>query len=175
MAGLKIIWIDKEIENEENQYYLSVMQNFLNLNVDYFDNIENGIEYLKKIKFEKTKIIVSGKFYVNFIKEFKKNIKYINTIPKIVIFTRDADKFKEENIKDESIINHSYYNYGGIKTTFQEIKDFLKDNIVINIKKNIDNAKLTFEYIDCKEKLVLPMFYKSLIDLTEIDNIENYR
>ena len=174
MAGLKIIWIDEEIENEENQYYLSVMQNFLNLNVDYFDNIENGIEYLKKIKFEKTKIIVSGKFYVNFIKEFKKNIKYINTIPKIVIFTRDADKFKEENIKDENIINHSYYNYGGIKTTFQEIKDFLKDNIVINIKKNIDNAKLTFEYIDCKEKLVLPMFYKSLIDLTEIDNIENY-
>ena len=70
MAGLKIIWIDEEIENEENQYYLSVMQNFLNLNVDYFDNIENGIEYLKKIKFEKTKIIVSGKFYVNFIKEF---------------------------------------------------------------------------------------------------------
>ena len=40
----------------------------------------------------------------------------------------------------------------------QEIKDFLKDNEVKPIKKQED-VQLTFEYIDKKEKLMLPLFF----------------
>ena len=35
-----------------------------------------------------------------------------------------------------------------------------------------DEGNLTFEYIDCKEKLYYPVLYKALIDTTRIDNID---
>ena len=44
----------------------------------------------------------------------------------------------------------------------------------INKKDIIEEDQLTFEYIDCKEKLVLPLFYKSLIEITHTDNIEKF-
>ena len=33
---------------------------------------------------------------------------------------------------------------------------------------------MTFEYIDCKEKLILPLLYQALIELKPDDNIEEY-
>ena len=40
--------------------------------------------------------------------------------------------------------------------------------------KNNFNIQLTFEYIDSKDKLLLPMFFKSLIDSISNENIEEY-
>ena len=37
-----------------------------------------------------------------------------------------------------------------------------------------EEAQLTFEYIDKKEKLVLPLFFKALIDNASNENIEKY-
>ena len=37
----------------------------------------------------------------------------------------------------------------------------------VSISEKINNTneiQLTFEYIDCKEKLMLPLFFKALID-----------
>ena len=39
---------------------------------------------------------------------------------------------------------------------------------------NDDDEQLTFEYIDSTEKLELPLFYKTLLNLTQIDKIEKY-
>ena len=36
------------------------------------------------------------------------------------------------------------------------------------------NEQLTFEYIDSKEKLLLPMFFKTLIDKISYENMEKY-
>ena len=36
------------------------------------------------------------------------------------------------------------------------------------------NEQLTFEYIDSKEKLLLPMFFKTLIDKISYENMEEY-
>ena len=37
-----------------------------------------------------------------------------------------------------------------------------------------DMLQLTFEYIDNKEKLMLPLFFKSLIDDISKDNLDKY-
>ena len=41
------------------------------------------------------------------------------------------------------------------------------------IKNNLD-AQLTFEYIDSKEKLILPLTFKALIDKMSNENVEEY-
>ena len=104
---------------------------------------------------------------------------YLCFAPKIIIFTRNKQKFLKYNHDFEKIEN-KFCVFGGIATKFGEIKDFLnKENeniinneIIFNTPKSqndfgdasipiIDsNEQLTFEYIDSKEKLLLPMFLK---------------
>ena len=211
MSGIRIIWIDENIDKEEYKDYKKELKALEYTKSDYFETIENGINCLKNIEFEKTKIIISGKLYINFITKFKENIRDILTIPKIIIFSSNKEKFILDNKNYESTLNNSYYNYSGIQSSFKEIKSFLKSDIlkqrkfdklsieVINMKNILkemkdvvkeisaklngditkikdkdNNIQLTFEYIDCIEKLELPLFYKSLIDLTEINNIDKY-
>ena len=67
-----------------------------------------------------------------------------------------------------------------MKNILKEMKDIVEEitaklnGDITKIKNKDNNIQLTFEYIDCIEKLELPLFYKSLIDLTEINNIDKY-
>ena len=59
--------------------------------------------------------------------------------------------------------------------TFKEVKKFL--NIKEYAQKKLNNSydvEYTFEFIDKKEKLLLPLFYKTLIDNISNDNMEKY-
>ena len=187
-----VIWIDENVDNFENTGYLKDL-NLLGYNVETFKNVDDGLEYVKSIKFESTKIIISGRLYVKFIKKFIDNMNEIFVIPKIIIFTLHRDLFIKYNQPNEKIINHPFFNYGGIKIVISDIIKFLKDEITQNrVKKEKskeienteeffenrvkmkDNADLTFEHIDNNQKLALPLFYKSLIEKAPTDNIENY-
>jgi len=155
--------------------------------------VPEAINYMKKIKFEETKVIVSGKLYNELVTSFKKNIIYMCFTPKLIVFTRNKEDFIKNNKEYEK---NSFYNFGGIATTFKEIKKFLNiytelvfisqlgekprpnytfqfEEINSDKDKN-DNIQLTFEYIDNLDKLKLPLFFKSLIDDISNENIEEY-
>jgi len=193
-----IIWIDPNIDNKENQQYSKYLKSISNFKG--YKNIYDAIEDLKTIKFEETKIILSGKLYIDFIKKFKSILQDIYVIPKIIIFTSNKEKFinyNKNNKENEDIINHSFYNYGGIKTSFNDIIKFVKNTITINkneepelsseykhensfiiyenLKEDSELIQLTFEYINEKDELILPLLYKVLIIRDKIDdNKEKY-
>ena len=84
--------------------------------------------------------------------------------------------------KDYLNIENKFYNLGGFATRFYEVKKFL-ENEIENISENetfteetnkLDEVQYTFEYIDCKEKLMLPLFFKALIENVSNENMENY-
>ena len=87
-----VIWIDPEIYNFENSCYVNELKSFPLIKLNCYKNIDEGLNYLKTIKFKETKIILSGKIYHNFIQEFKLNIRDIFVVPKIIIFTYKKDK-----------------------------------------------------------------------------------
>ena len=91
-----VIWIDENVDNFENTGYLREL-NFLGYNVKTFKNVDDGLEYVKTIKFESTKIIISGRLYVKFIRKFIDNMNEIFVIPKIIIFTLHKDLFIKYN------------------------------------------------------------------------------
>ena len=121
VANINVIWIDSNIDNEENNKYLKELKKIWYLKIESFKNIEEALKYIKQLQFVETKIVVSSEIYIQFINSFKENINDINVIPKIIIFTKD-NNFNQSN---QEILNHPFYNYGGIKTTFNEIKNFL--------------------------------------------------
>ena len=198
---MNIIWIDPNVNDKENKDYVKELRDLGFLKIKCFNEVEDSIDYIKQIKFKTTKIIVSGSFYIYFISKFKENLRVMNVIPEIIIFTRNKEKFIEYNKKDENIINHPYYNYGGIHTLFGDVKKVLKNGIERNITKSNDNEinksnnnnqlkhlltlksnsssgeneeKLTFEYIDSLEKLEFPLLYKSLIDSIGLNKKEQF-
>ena len=151
-----VVWIDEDLDNDENRKYVEELKSFGSLffNIGLFKNLDEAISHLKGIKFQETKVITSGKLYPEFMKKFIENIIEMYVAPKIIIFTRNKKIFNKNN---KFYQNNSFYNYGGVVDTFQEVKKFLK-------KEKIDDVQLTFEYIDKKEKLLLPLFFKALID-----------
>ena len=163
-----IIWVDPNIDNEENSIYFKELQSLSFLNIKCFKNIEEALTQIKKIEFEQTFIILSGRLYVDFIIKFKENLKDIYVIPKIIIFTNNKDKLLNNSKEYHHFINHPFYNLGGIKTSFDEVKAFIlnqkkENHKLLNME---DEGQLVFEYIDCKEKLILPILYKALLDST---------
>jgi len=183
---INIIWVDPNVDNPENSNYLDELK-LLGLNkINTFKAVENSITYIKGIKFEETFVILSGKIYIEFIEKFKENLKKICVIPKMIIFLRHKDEFLENNKIYNDIINHSFYNFGGIKTRFYEIKDFILGHpenaqdikIKIDEQKDLEfkisnqKDKFIFEYIDCKEKLILPSTFKMYITATNENETE---
>ena len=149
-----IIWISSNENNEIINNYLKELEDSKFYKINLFYSIEESINKIKKIKFEETIIIINGNLYIKFIEIFQKEINNIYIIPKIIILTENKEEFINENIEYKKLIDHPFYNSGGIQTDINEINNFiLKPKCK---EKEITN--LSFEYIDCKEKLLLPLF-----------------
>ena len=171
-----IIWISSNENNVKINKYLKELEASPFYKIYLLFSIEKAINILKNIRFEETIIIINGNLYIQFIEQFQKNLNYFYTIPKIIIFTNNKEEFMNKNIEYTKIINHPFYNSGGIKTNLGEINEFILNPIC---KKKVllnrdDDKNLVFEYIDSKEKLLLPVFYKTLMGITPNDNIEKF-
>jgi hypothetical protein len=86
----------------------------------------------------------------------------------IIIFKKEEEDVKDDNI-DYKTDEQIFYEMGGIVSKLEELKKLLeKESNKIKTetkKKNLfDNeVQLTFEFIDSKEQLLLPLSFKSLI------------
>ena len=174
VISTNIIWISSNKNNEINKF-LKDLENLPFYKINIFNSIEESINKIKIIRFEETFIIINGNLYIQFIETFQNNLKNIYILPKIIIFTENKEEFINKNIKYKKLINNSFYN-SGIKTNIKEINNFILNSMhkkkeLLNIK---EDKQLSFEQIDCKEKLLLPIYYKTLIGLSQNDNIEQF-
>jgi len=169
------------IDSKTDIKLLEYLKSKLILNVQVLENIDNAINYMKKIKFEETKVIIIDTLFSEFITSFKENLLDMYFAPKIIIFSNDKHKFIESN-KNYQDKNNEFYKYGGVVNNFDDIKKFIEKNDKqileeVSVSEKINNTneiQLTFEYIDCKEKLMLPLFFKVLIDKKENDYTKKY-
>ena len=177
-----IFWIDKQVYNEENQSYLTQFPKGKFI-LDMHDDIKSGLKTIKdkKFYFKDIYLILSGSFYQDFILQFKKDLKEMLVIPKIIIFTSDKELFLERNSNIKDIIENKFYNLGGIQTSFKCVyEDFFINKSwkkSFNIKNKSLNADIkgeqyTFEKINNILELYLPVYYISLFELNEKDNFD---
>ena len=62
-----IIWIDREVYNEENQDYVKEIEKLEYKKLRLFDNVNEAMDYMKSIQFEETKIICVEDYSVNLL------------------------------------------------------------------------------------------------------------
>ena len=163
-----IFWIDANVDNNEFTKYIEELKKIGPFRVHPCKNVDDAITNIKYlVNDERTYIILNPKIYSEFVSEFKRFINEIYIIPKIILFMSKKDKFikNDSTIKDK--FKHPFYTFGGYVQDFQDVKKFLLTQKKKKPLKRNDEGQLTFEYIDCIEKFALPLFYKSLIDVTE--------
>ena len=171
------IWIDPTIDSQKNAAEIKSKLN--SLKIKLFTNINSSINYLKSIKSSKVKVIINHQIYPEFIQKYKENIVDMCFHLTIIIFKKEEEDVKDDNI-DYKTDEQIFYEMGGIVSKLEELKKLLeKESNKIQTetkKKNLfDNeVQLTFEFIDSKEQLLLPLSFKSLIEKTSNDNMLQY-
>ena len=156
-------------------------------NIKTFTDVDSGINYLKTFKFNDIIIIISGSLFMKFVNKFKKNIKQICVIPKIIIFSSKIRNFPY-------LENKKFFLFGGVQTSFEKIKIFI-DNIYSNKSKNneenysqgqsifnnnqiirvqLSSQKLIFDQIKNEKDLILPVFYKILVEVSETKDNDQF-
>ena len=160
-----ILWLDSNIG--ENNLYYEQLNSLNTYKIKIAKTVKEAMKEIYEMIFEDVFIIVNGSLFPQFYEEFKNNLNRICIIPKIVILS-------ETSLLgiDNKIIGDKFYNIGGIKHNFQEVMQFIKNPEMNQYKFVLKNEEehLNFEYIDNKDKLLLPLFYKFLIKFTERDN-----
>ena len=110
-------------------------------------------------------IIVSGSLFPDFIKKLQDLEHKISSVPKIIIFTSESRKSK---IQAMSLINDSFYNIGGFALNFEEVKSFLKKNIMnkeiqynplLKRKKLETGAEFSFDFLDNQKSNIIGILY----------------
>ena len=178
-----IFWLDQKANNIENTSYQNNFRtDFKNIKIITFNSIETLIKKLLEIKFESVFILISGYFFKDFPLELKEIENKLYCYPIVILFTSDKVKniikYKKRDSEiqfDEfiyNIINHPFYNAGGIFTYFDKLYEYLasfKYNKILNINESksftydLDYSKaVTFQKIETERDLILPLLYKEL-------------
>jgi hypothetical protein len=74
---INVLWLDTNYDNIENSKYLKKLESNENLKINCFKEADEGIEYIKKINFEETYIIISGRLYSQYYNILKNNLNKI--------------------------------------------------------------------------------------------------
>jgi len=164
-TDLIIVWLDKSVDNDENLKYQEQIKLYLskkyNLSLYPVKTIEESISILKNIKFTKTIIIVSGKYYEKFMEQFYiiKNEFLLNE--NIVVFcgSKKGVLFWCEN-------NNIYIDENLVFDRFEDLKEYLIDQ---NITEN--DEEYSFEIIRNNNELILPIFYQDFFNAPTNESI----
>ena len=178
---LELIWIDANINNDENNNYKNKIKKIMEAKLSCFDNIQKAFEYLKNIEFIPVCIMCSGKLYPEFIKEFRNKIREFSICPKIIIFCGNKKSYIERNKNDPDLcLNHPFYNSGGVQDNFDDVKNFLlkqdektTQNESYQIMEVFED-KFNFEYISDKNQLILPLFFSKYLKNPSENEIHNF-
>ena len=158
------IWIDSDINNQENSGYSEELLKTYT-NIAFFRRVNDALKFFTKIKFKMISIIVSGSLFPEFIKKLQDLEHKISSVPKIIIFTSESRKSK---IQAMSLINDSFYNIGGFALNFEEVKSFLKKNIMnkeiqynplLKRKKLETGAEFSFDFLDNQKSNIIGILY----------------
>ena len=176
IAGFKyktiIVWIDYNVHSSENDIYRKqkIIKEFQNFQFFLFENLNDGINFLKKLRYNPTYIILSGRYFFDFIDIYKANFDDFFIIPKILVFTGNKQNLKKYD--KSNYFEHKFYNAGKVYDSVIDIITYFKNDVEFLNNLNIKEEKLPsnlniFEFGENKKPF-------PNITNEDIDNLNKY-
>ena len=194
----RIIWIDKNVNNGENQFFLEILQNGINNSKFYLvESVEEAFKLIKTKKeiviegykekevkifqFRLFYVIVSGSLSNEFFNEYIKATKELTIISSNIIFCSDEDKHKRNAYYLDDFLNPGrVYNHNTISQLMEYINldesPFLKEPIAIENFQEYrplieSNGNIFFKANNITD-IAYPMFFGQLINSTLINDYD---
>ena len=166
------VWIDPQIENQENTYYNAELFIKKGIKCQKYDNIDEAYKFLIKEEneFKEVIIIISGKLFTNFYYKIKNSVNGIKFSPTIIVFTSKGELFRNHLKMNNIYYINDLFDKKFIFTNHFELEEFINGKI----KEEND---LTFDIIDNLDQLIIPNYYSYLIEdanYPEIFYFNNY-
>ena len=174
----QIIWLDDNINSEENQKYLKILKNNFN-SVLALKEEHELFNIMEKFKFNAFILITNGKNFPKYMNYLLNNSIY--DIPISIIFTK-SEEYLKNKLEYKEFIGHKFYNSLGISNTIEDlinkIKIFMnnfnneinKINLGYSLPPNNYNECFIFEYIDDDSKLIFPFLYNNIMRSSKLNN-----
>ena len=174
---IKVIWLDPYIDEDEDGEEMKMV--LKELKIDLYTKIMDVINYLKITEYDIIRIFINSKIYDEFLKYLKLYLFNIISFPQPAVLTDNEEEANQKN-KENKSGDQMYFYFGDKGNKLDKVKNLLKAQQKMKepeTKKrdmfNL-NTQLTFEYINSKENLMLPLFFKSLIENAQSENIYQY-
>ena len=166
------VWMDPEINNEQNKYHYEILFKNKNIDCKKFDNVNEGFNFLneKQNDFKEIIIIISGKLFNDLYYRIKNNLESILFSPTIIVFTGKINLFKNQLKMNNLYYNNDLFDTRLIFTNQIQLEDFINHS-------KIKGKELTFEKIDNIDQLIIPIYYSYLLEdvnKSEIDYFNNF-
>ena len=200
----RIIWIDKNVNNVENQSFLEILQSGIDNGKFYpvdsikkaFDLIENQKETIiddknnKKVvkifQFRLFYVIVSGSLSNDFFREYINVTKRLTIISSNIIFCSDEDKHKRNAYYLDDFLNSGkVHNEKTIDKLIEYINrdelSFLKEPSILENKKEYQAQKRNYGNVFFNANnvgaIAYPYFFGQLINSTFVTdhNLETFQ
>ena len=182
----KLIWIDYNINGKENLKYKNELKEIIFL--IECNSIEQGLQEIKKIKFERVILMLTKTMFKDFITLFEKEKKEICCSLNIIVFTKKKSRLEIEEIckNNEQISSGYIFNKANIFHNFKQIKNFITqetgENIFFSTHFEIidENNKIyyeniaNFEKIENFEELILPIYFHKIIIPITLEEIHTF-
>ena len=121
----KLVWIDRNVNNNENKRYQIILKD-MNFDLLALENEIEGINEIKKFKFKRINILISGSLFKNFINLIKKEKANISCALNIIVFTSLMGRpyIKEICNKEKEISNGLLFGKKHIFCNINEIQKY---------------------------------------------------
>ena len=163
-----LLWLDSNVNNSENTEYQNLIKKISKIKFYAFTKINDCIQKLVTIKYEKTFVLVSGSLSNKFFAEIEKLEKILEVIPTIMIFTSNRFYVIKQNVLFRDKCN--LFNVNLIFEYFIPIKEALKGIFYIPKKIrqinycNMHNS-FQFEFIKSSNQLILPLYFLDFLNI----------
>jgi len=127
--NIKFIWMDYNIDNNENKKYKKILKEECSLiECKLSKLIEQGLEEIKKVKFERVILMLSSKMFEDFIPLFEKEKNKISCSLNIIVFTKKDKKLLIEEVcnKNKDISAGYLFDKVNIFDNFRQIEVFIQ-------------------------------------------------
>ena len=178
----ELIWIDCNVNNSENEEYKNQLKEILRYKT--YESIEPALDEIKRIKFERVTILLSRNIFKDFIPLFEREKNNICCSLNILVFTYNK-KFVKEICKNNKNISLGYLFketniFGEIEEVISSIRrntvpdNFEEINEINRNYYNNDEKIGNFEKIENYEELILPIYFRKIIEPITYEEIDNF-
>ena len=166
----KLVWIDRNVNNNENKRYQIILKD-MNFDLLALENEIERINEIKKFKFKRINILISGSLFKNFINLIKKEKANISCALNIIVFTSLMGRpyIKEICNKEKEISNGLLFGKKHIFCNINEIQKYL-----LTLGQNENEKEEIFEKIEIPEQILPHIYYQQLLKPITKEEIHNF-